>query len=369
MEPLSTFKYVRNNLNKIAAQVISISLGVAVIYFLFAFGGGFLKNINRLIDAPLKDKAIYTANKSSTTDLRKCYNQVKNTKGVEKILDASMNFTEMKTALGTIGCRAVGLKKADIDYMFKKENYKLTEGRMPEKDGEILANEDYAKSKGYKINQYIGNDVDSTENIEGKKKVVGLFKSNEIIVYYVDESLEKQEDGKGFLAIYNNPQALKAVNEKYNKKISVIDVSFFNTFFKSFKSAFIAFGILIVCVILAIEWIILNNLLYINLLSRKESLALMCAVGMGKKEVKNRILKEQGAVIIMGFVFGIIIGILGVASLNFAYLNPNGQKISLFNPMYLSGSICLSIIVFLTSRLPLRKFFKKTDIVSILEGR
>lgn len=371
MEPLSILKYIKNNLNKIVAQVISIALGTAIIYFLFTFGGGYMKNISRLLKSPLEDKAVYMNSKTTASpgEFKKCYSEVKRTKGVEKVFDASMTYTSMKTSLGAIGCRIIGLKKADINYMFKKEKYELTKGRMPRYDGEILANEDYARSRGYKINQYVGNDVDSSESIEGKKKIVGLFRSDQIIAYYVDKSLDKKQNVKGFLAVFNNPKAMSTVRKKYNQDLTVVDKAFFAGFADSFESAFIGFGILIVFIILVIEWIILNNLMYINLLSRRETLALMCAVGMGKKEVKGRVLKEQGTIILIGFILGIIIGILGVQALNLSYLNPHGQGIGLFSPIYMSGSICLVIVIFITSRLPLRKFFKNTDIVGILEGR
>lgn len=371
MEPLSTVKYIKNNLNKIVAQIISLSLGIAIIYFFFAFGGGFIQNINRLMKYPFVDKAIYMANKPEAmlTDLKKCREEVENTKGVQKVFDASINYTSMKTVLGTVGCRVIGLKKDDLNYLFKEKNYKITEGRMPEKDGEIIANENYAKSKDYNVNQYIGNDVSLSENIEGKKKIVGLYKSDEIIVFYLDESLENKENVKGFITIFNDNSSLKLVNEKYKKSISIMDTAWTQTFTNSFQSAFVGFGVLIVCIMIAIEWVVLNNLIYINLISRSESIALMCAVGMSEKEVKKVILREQSAVIFIGFVLGTIVGILGVEVLNFAYLSPHGQTIDVFNPIYLIGSICLSIIVFLTSRLPLRKFFNKTDIMAILEGR
>lgn len=371
MEPLSTFKYIKNNSNKIVAQVISLSLGVAIIYFFFAFGGGFIKNINRLMHSPFENKAIYMANKPETAlkDLKQCREEIENASGVEKVLDASINSTSMKTVLGTVGCRAVGLKKDDIKYIFENDNLKLTEGRMPENDGEILANEDYAKSKDYKLNQYIGNDINILEGIEGKKKIVGLFKADEIMVFYVDKSLEDKQNVRGFITIFNDYKPVKIVDEKYKKSITIMDVAWTETFTKSFEAAFIGFGIFIVCVMIAIEWVILNNLIYINLISRKESIALMCAVGMSQKEVKKVVLREQLAVIIIGFILGTVVGILGVEILNFAYLNPHGQTINIFEPIYLLGSICLSIVVFLTSRVPLRKFFNRTDIMAILEGK
>lgn len=366
MNPLSTRKYFANNMKKVIGQVISLSLGVAIIYFIFAIGGGFLTVVSKLQEAPYKDKVIFMSSKEedSTKKLEECYGRLIENNGVDKVLKIEYNSSTMKTIMGMMGCRVYGLGREDIKYIFNKENYKLTDGRLPEDNDEIIASVEYVKANGYKINDYIGNEVRDSEQLIGKKKLVGIFNGDEITAYYLNDNIRNYS----YLALFNNFESIEKISDKYQKDIRVIDKNTYSNLMISLKTSFKFFGVFIIGIMILIEWVILNNLMYINLFSRKGELALLYAIGQSDKKVRKMILAEQGAIIFVGYLLGAFIGIIGMIFFNSIYLEGVGQKFPVFSPSYLAGGFILSLIMILTCRLPLRKFFKKVDRVVVLEG-
>lgn len=366
MNPLSARKYFENNMKKVIGQVVSLALGVAIIYFVFAIGGGFLPVVSKLQEATFKDKVIFMSSEDedSTKKLEECYGELIENSGVDKVLKIEYNSSSMKTIMGMIGCRVYGMGREDIKYTFNKENFKLTDGRLPEDNDEIIANVEYVKANGYKINDYIGNEVKDLEQLVGKKKLVGIFSGDEITAYYIKEDIKNHS----YLALFNNFDKVEQISDKYEKDISVIDRSTFSNLMTSLKISFRFFGVVIIGVMILIEWVILNNLMYINLFSRKEELALLYAIGHSDKKIRKMILAEQGVIIFVGYLIGAFIGIIGMIFFNSVYLEGVGQKFAIFSPWYLAGGFILSLIMILTCRLPLRRFFKKVDRVVVLEG-
>jgi len=366
MNPLSMKKYFENNIKKVIGQIISLSLGVVIIYFIFAIGGGFLTVVSKLQEVPFKDKVTFISSEDeeSTKKLEECYGELIENNEVDRVLKIEYNSSTMKTIMGMMGCRVYGLGREDIKYIFNKENYKLTEGRLPEENDEIVASVEYVKANGYKINDYIGNEVRDSEQLIGKKKLVGIFNGEEITAYYLNDNIRSY----GYLALFNNFEEIEKISDKYEKDIRIIDKNTHSKYSTSLKTSFKFFGAFIIGIMILIEWVILNNLMYINLFSRKGELALLYAIGQSDKKIRKMIMAEQGAIIFVGYFLGVLIGIIGMIFFNSVYLEVVGQKFPIFSPWYLLGGFILSLMMILTSRLPLRKFFKKVDRVVVLEG-
>jgi ABC-type antimicrobial peptide transport system permease subunit len=366
MNPLSIRKYFANNVKKIIGQVISLALGVSIIYFIFAIGGGFLEVISKTTEAPLKNKVLIMPSKESNSmeKLEECHRELIKNNEVKKVIKLEYSYSSMKTIMGKIGCDVYGMGKEDIGYFINNENYKLIDGRLPENNDELIASEAYAKSNGYKINDYIGNEVKDSEQLIGKKKIVGIYSGDKITACYLNENISNY----GYFVLLNNSDQVEKISDKYEDMVRVINVNSNSLFLESLRSSFKFFGLIIIGVMILIEGIIINNIMYLNLLSRKEELALLHAIGQSDKRIKNMILAQQRTIIFIGYVLGNFIGIIGMIFFNSVYLEGIGQKFSIFNPWYLLGGSILSLIIILTSTLPIKKFFKKVDRVSILEG-
>lgn len=365
MNPLSAKKYITNNIKKVAGQVVSLALGVSIIFFIFAIGGGFLNIMSRAHESNFDDKVmLLPKGKNSMEKLQMCYDELIESTGVDKVLEFEYSYSSVKTILGITGCNVNGLSREDIKYIFSRENYNLIEGTMPESNDEMIASEEYVKANGYKIDDYIGNEVSDVEGLIGKKKLVGIFKGDEITAYYLNENIKN----KCYLVLVNNSDEVQKITDRYDKEVSVIDKSTDAVFMSTLKTSLKSFGVFITVFMVIIEWIILNNLIYINLFSRRGELSLLYAIGQSDKKIRKMILAEQGAIIFMGFLLGAFIGIIGTIFFNSSYLEGVGQKIPIFSPWYLVGGFILSLMMILTSRLPLRKFFKKVDRVVVLEG-
>ena len=366
MNPLSTRKYFANNVWKIVGQVISLAFGVAIIYFIFAIGGGFLEIISKTTESPLKNKVLLMPSKESNSmeKLEQCYGELVRDNNVKKVIKLEYSYSSMRTIMGKVGCGVYGMGKEDIKYFFNNEKYKLIEGRLPENNDELIASEAYSKSNEYKINDYIGNEVKDLEELIGKKKIVGIYSGDKITACYLNENINNY----GYFVLVNNSDDVKKISDKYKDVVRVINVESNSLFLASLRKSFIFFGLLIIGVMILIEAIILNNIMYLNLLSRKEELALLHAIGQSDKRIRKMILSEQGNIIFVGYALGTLIGIIGIIFFNSVYLEGMGQVFSIFSPWYLLGGSILSLIIVLTSILASRRFFKKVDRLSILEG-
>ncbi|WP_238883062.1 FtsX-like permease family protein [Clostridium sp. YIM B02551] len=368
---MNIFKYFSNNIGSLISIIISVALGVASVYLIFGIGGNFIKIIDRLSVEPIKNQSFYydSSEHDSKLYIDKMYTELTNLDSVDYLFKGELNNTSMRTILGSIGSRVFGVSSQDLIKIMKAKDYEISEGRMPVNNDEIILNEDYAKANGYKVGEFIGNDVDDYESLTGKKKVTGFIKSNEIINYYINNDIKEDARNTGYIVIFNNEDGLNKIVEKYKNNIQAIDEKTYSGFVNSFNNSFKGLGIFIMIFFIILEWIVLGNLFYINMLSRKEELALMNALGRSKSWIILNLLKENFLVVVCAFVLGAILGLFGTVVINEVYLKAHGQGIDIVNGRHLFYSSLLPIILGLTVIVPIKRFFRKVDLIEILEGR
>lgn len=368
---MKVFKYFSNNIGSLIAIIISIALGVASIYLIFGIGGNFIKIIDRLSVEPIKNQSFYydSSEHDSKVYLDKMYSELSKSDSVDYIFKGELNNTSMRTILGSIGSRVFGVNSEDLIKIIKAKNYEISEGRMPVNNDEIILNEDYAKANGYKVGEFIGNDVGEHESLAGKKKVTGFIKSKEIINYYINNDIKDDARNAGYIVIFNDEDKLSKIVEKYKNNIQAIDGKTYSGFVNSFNNSFKGLGVFIMVFFITLEWIVLGNLFYINMLSRKEELALMNALGKSKRSIILNLLKENFLVVVCAFMLGAILGLFGTLIINEVYLKAHGQGINIINGSHLLYSSLLPIILGVTVIVPIKRFFRKIDLIEILEGR
>lgn len=234
-----------------------------------------------------------------------------------------------------------GLKKAGIEE-FNNGTRKITDGKMPEKDGESIISEDFAKLNNLKVgDSFKSQNPDDPDNFEPLQLTVsGIYydgsksdsmgfkhpminRKNEIITTYdtlkkYNEKVKKDKDLINLDAQYylKNPDLLDAFNEEAHKKglsdtleIST-DATSYNNIVKPIEGLKKVSNIFMFLV-LGFGGSILILISILGIRERKYEIGVLRAMGMKKGKVALGLIFETL------FMIGISLGVgLGIGSLS-----------------------------------------------------
>lgn len=189
------------------------------------------------------------------------------------------------------------------DYNLYKEKIKITSGREPSNDYEVIINEELKDT--YKLNKEIDN-----ENINDKKLVVvGYYKSaDNISKYFVNSNTRKYkliEDSKGVI-IYSKDKE-KVINSYRELGLKVLDVYEVDkdTYMKEIKDSVNA-SLIVASIMLGISLIEIILMVRSSFLSRIKEIGIYRAIGVKKSDIYKMFTSESIAITSLASVPGVL---------------------------------------------------------------
>lgn len=189
------------------------------------------------------------------------------------------------------------------DYNLYKEKIKITSGREPSNDYEVIINEELKDT--YKLNKEMDN-----EKINDKKLVVvGYYKSaDNISKYFVNSNTRKYkliEDSKGII-IYSKDKE-KAINSYKEFGVKVVDVyeTDKNVYMKEIKDSVNA-SLIVASIMLGISLIEIILMVRSSFLSRIKEIGIYRAIGVKKSDIYKMFTSESIAITTLSSVPGVL---------------------------------------------------------------
>ena len=189
------------------------------------------------------------------------------------------------------------------DYNLYKEKIKITSGREPSNDYEVIINEELKDT--YKLNKEIDN-----EKINDKKLVVvGYYKSaDNISKYFVNSNTRKYkliEDSKGII-IYSKDKE-KVINLYRELGLKVLDVYEVDkdTYMKEIKDSVNA-SLIVASIMLGISLIEIILMVRSSFLSRIKEIGIYRAIGVKKSDIYKMFTSESIAITSLASVPGVL---------------------------------------------------------------
>ena len=189
------------------------------------------------------------------------------------------------------------------DYNLYKEKIKITSGREPSNDYEVIINEELKDT--YKLNKEIDN-----EKINDKKLVVvGYYKSaDNISKYFVNSNTRKYkliEDSKGVI-IYSKDKE-KVINSYRELGLKVLDVYEVDkdTYMKEIKDSVNA-SLIVASIMLGISLIEIILMVRSSFLSRIKEIGIYRAIGVKKSDIYKMFTSESIAITSLASVPGVL---------------------------------------------------------------
>lgn len=376
MNPLSAFKYIKNNFNRTIPIIISMIVGVLLIY-IFSLLVQSSSEIIHTATINFDDKyaAIFSTSKEPIPqDLIDRINSDSNVSYVIPYQGVN-GYLNYEAAFGSMTINSFNLQEKDISKLLNSLDVKLVQGTLPrENSQEIILHKRFALQNKLKVGDYIGSEVSSLYPLQGKYKISGIM-DGPVMISVISENQHnissdvllkhsmlirikdiKNKDLINYLT-KNSPKNV-LIMDYYSDCEQIADIS---NVINSLSISLTACIILVLC-------ISLGNLNYISFLNRKYEFGVLAAIGYRKSSLYFKLWKENSFICLIGYAAGIAISTIIAYILNITVFQPNGKLIPLWCA---SGMLTAFFIPFFVSFLSLiapARELKRSDPLDIIGG-
>jgi len=375
MWPLSIYNYYNNNRKRFLSIFISVTLSVILLYTLqMVIFSSFRTGYNTAVE-PKK----YYSTVAPKGEVLNQYiiDHISILDGVDMVIPCIYDYTTIHTGIGSnYSASILSLKMDTIPDIMKLLNLKIVDGRLPEKNSEIILHKQVAANKKLKIGDLIGREVSESETLPGNYTIVGIIDGTSIvsfapIEYYYDTYQLNYDYIYGGL-ILPKEGSLKEMNQVLDS-MTPVDYSIDTLTVEKASDQIYTTRVGIFMTIIDIFIILIVSscigfLSYIYFSQRRSEFGLLCALGFSRQKVINRAFAEINGINLIGYLCGIGISFLLGMFMNYSYFNVIGDPLQIINIKYLLGAACSPILVTLFSLIPIWRMLKKLDPITIIDG-
>lgn len=378
-----TKKVTARNIFRYKKRFFMTVIGVAGCTALLLAGFGIRDSIRSIVDKQFGEIFKYDAkitleDNISMEEAEKVLGDFQgNGKLQESMLIAEENITVDKNGVDVAANLVI---PSDIE---KFKNFVFLRNRKTGK-------EQYIKEDGAVISEKIANDLDlaigdsltfkDLDNKEYKVKVVGISENYLDLYVYIDESLYKELFTKevSYKKIIskledNSEEKENSLGEELMRNDFVKSVTFFTATKNNFQNTISSLNIVVVILIIsagALAFVVLYNLINVNVSERLREIATIKVLGFYDKEVAEYVYRENLVLAAIGTIFGLALGtilhrfIMITVELDTVMFGRNINIISYFYGAILTMAFALLVNVVMLRKLkniPMVESLKSVD--------
>lgn len=260
---------------------------------------------------------------------------------VDRVMEASLFFTNIKTVMGQLPFVVLGLGQSDRSYLLGRVGATLKEGRMPaEGMPEAVLSEPIARNKNIKIGDVIAGPEDEG-GIAGSPvavRCVGIFKSRVWLAMTTKSFCDNTflTAPRSTIFTTKNPADLFVINEelmpaakKNAGKLSRAKVlvlsrqNLISQLRDGLSTLFLIMGFVNGTVIFVIALMsgMLSNIYFTQRISE---FAVLAAVGHQRGALVWRVVKETALLTVVGWVLGVSVSYLFLSAFRYSVFEPKG---------------------------------------------
>lgn len=349
---LSALKFVRNNKKQVWVMIVALSMTFMTMYvinFLFlttkeSFKALFLEQPKKVAYVELSPETmgVDSASYSSEEELYQGIDEARNSimdklkahEGISDVIYTQCLYANYQGIVGGVGYDFPLLEESRIPDFLEHMDAKLTEGRMPEGPGEILADKKVLQNKKMKIGGYFN------ESSYGKVfKVVGVLDSD--VLTCVGTPRGYTNSGWYMVILCNEENAdmsavLKDVGIETTEYDTIYDSVDWAKMYKELVTDQIDAALLAILIVVIIFLAISILVAYVSFMrSRVNEYCLYTSIGFARKDIYGMMMKEIGIIFGLSIVIGAAVTIVIMVLLGHFMLDSLGLVYHYFYPEHL----------------------------------
>ncbi len=354
LKPLSSFKYFINNKRRSFSMALAIAVSVLMILTFQIVFYAVTESGNLTFSGRMEHLTVVYPGDNGIVE-QNVIDKVNRCSDVEKIIPFLVATTDYYHFFGNQNIPVYTLKKGDMEYAISKLGLKLVEGRLPGKGkNEILLDKRTAKNKGKKLGDFVGREVDKSERMSGKHKIVGILEGG-CLIGFTQASAEGMDIKKGFL-LFPKDGRLDSMNKLFKgigsegaQPMTKEDgVSMFKDDTEMMEFVYT----IITAVIIFIMSFAAGNSSYAQYFSRRNEFATLQSIGYSRAQVLLRAAREITLLNAGGFLIGIVLTLIAAFLLKALIYDPNGYPFILMPIDGLVKAIVIPVCTTLFSLIP-----------------
>lgn len=374
MKPLNLRNYIFVNLKQVLPQIILLSIKIALFIFLCSIGFAVVYGLQKDSTQLLNSYSSIQFNKDVSEEKQnEILTKIRDIDGVEKGFVGNAKTEGFgKLIIFNSFCWTFQVDEGSASYILDSIDGKLLSGKLPTNPGEMIISEELSKN----IEKGLGDNVGFNEMLENNYKITGIYSGeHNAYIGYLDDEVSKSSyifkvDNKKIEQFYDVLESYKheqvgAETITYFEILTDRDIilDIIDNIFNLLK----IIGVIIL-IITAIEVTAsVSNLNRVYFTERASEFALLQSVGYSEKFVLKRMLKELSVIILIGLTAGIIIGQVIMVLFYYIYCYDKGIPYQLFESNLILLSILLTVVIFILSYFPVKKYIKKMDWVEVIQ--
>lgn len=368
-QKLSAVKYVKNNKRRVSVLIVSLGLCFALVY-ITQFLLSSTEETFRQIASVEAEKVQYISLSADTLgiggaqgeELNALYaekldetaEKLKSRSGIKEVYRAPVAYFKIQMAVGEFAQEMPMLPREDIPAVLEHIGAELSEGRLPETDGEVVLSGSVMKNRGYEIGgvfnyDYYGDDYTIVGSLDydgyfgcgickedgvdlGERLVVLSEGINDMSAVLKEEGIETDEKKD---VIVDRARGERVLKEEIT---DVIDGA----------TTYVYVGIMLLL------FISLAAVYAAYLRDRREEWCLYCSIGYSRAEIYFSIQRELLFTFVSAVIFGGAVIAVLLPVLDLSVIKPLGLRVKYFHPKTLGEIFCTYALLFGLLQIPVR---------------
>ena len=296
---------------------------------------------------------------------------------IEKQIRCRNTIFNVKSIVGPWPFVLYGFKSEDVGYVVQKFELGAIEGRLPNAgEPEVALTSQLATNLDLEIGDALLSPDDDRNYSPFPVKVVGIFESSEWMAF----------TSYGYLAVNHFPPIdvflLFAENQQMQRKLDSwteeslrgeravvftypsLQRDTRDTFRTLFKILNVVVGLLVV--VIAIMMAMLVN---IYLTQRIVEFGLLQAIGITKKQLMARAIKEVSLVVVIGWVLGALLVYTLLSIIKAQLMDPKAYALNPVDPLAYGYTLSVPIVILVAAAITVWYRFKVFDPIAVVERR
>lgn len=374
MNPLSTFKYTKSNFGKSLPILISMIVGVLLIYIFSLVTKSSLEMIDLAYFNFFSKYTVVCSNNEQEIpkDLLDKINKDNNVTDVIPLINEN-GYLQYTGIFGSMTISVLNLYENDVSKVVDTLKIKVVEGKLP-RENEIIIPRKYALEGKLKLGDYIGSGVSSSFAVKGKFKICGITDGSAMTAIISDNKANIARDTvmKHSLLFsvkdIKNKTLIDYLSKNAPKNILITDYYSAKKTLTDMIDSINSLSFILATIIIFVMCISLGNLNYISFINRKYEFGVLSAIGYKKSSLYFKLWKETAFVCLVGYILGIILTTIAAFTINLAILDPKGQFIPLWSTSGVIISFLIPAFVSILSLIAPIKELRKTDPLEAIGG-
>lgn len=296
---------------------------------------------------------------------------------IEKQIRCRTTIFNVKSIVGPWPFVMYGFKGEDVPYVVEKFEMGELRGRLPESgEPEAVITSQIATNLDLKIGDALLKPDDERNYSPSPVKVVGIFESREWLTFtsYGYLAVNHFPPIDVFLLFAENQQKQRQLDQWTEDSLKGQRAVVFTypslqrdtreTFITLFKILNVVVGLLVV--VIAIMMAMLVN---IYLTQRIVEFGLLQAIGITKRRLMLRAIKEVSLVVVLGWVLGAALVYTLLSVIKVRLMDPRAYALDPLDPMAYAYTLSVPVVILLAAAFAVWYRFKVFDPIAVVERR